>query len=155
MNTAFSFEEEPFEAYSELDEEQTEFDEEAFDAELADLEWEEEVRRGRRPPARTTTRRRQPGRLRRPVPSRPRPPKRYPPRRPVIVGSRIVHEPAPCVCPAHGTEFVRWVQSSLNQVLGLNLPVNGVMDTVTRSAGFRNSKACQSMALQAQRPSEH
>jgi peptidoglycan hydrolase-like protein with peptidoglycan-binding domain len=44
-----------------------------------------------------------------------------------------------CDCPAHGTEFARWLQSSLNQVLGLRLPVNGVIDAATRSAlrGFQ------------------
>lgn len=52
----------------------------------------------------------------------------------MIIGRRIVREPAPCICPAHGTEFVRWVQSSLNQVLGLNLSVDGVMNAPTRSA---------------------
>jgi N-acetyl-anhydromuramyl-L-alanine amidase AmpD len=40
----------------------------------------------------------------------------------------------PCVCPQHGSENVRWVQSSLNQVLGLRLPVNGLIDAATRSA---------------------
>jgi peptidoglycan hydrolase-like protein with peptidoglycan-binding domain len=40
----------------------------------------------------------------------------------------------PCVCPQHGSENVRWLQSSLNQVLGLRLPVNGFIDAATRSA---------------------
>jgi hypothetical protein len=35
---------------------------------------------------------------------------------------------------AEGSEHVRWVQSSLNQILGLRLPVDGVMDAATRSA---------------------
>ena len=64
---------------------------------------------------------------RRPILKRSR---RRPKRRPVII-----REPAaPCVCPAHGTEFVRWVQSSLNQVLGLRLRVNGIMIRATRNA---------------------
>jgi hypothetical protein len=47
----------------------------------------------------------------------------------------VIREPAaPCICPAHGTEFVRWVQSSLNQVLGRRLRINGVMNRVTRDA---------------------
>lgn len=34
----------------------------------------------------------------------------------------------------HGTEFGRWVQSTLNRVLGLRLPVTGVIDAAMRSA---------------------
>ncbi len=41
---------------------------------------------------------------------------------------------APCVCPAHGTEYVRWVQSALNRIDGANLPVSGVMNALARSA---------------------
>ena len=60
----------------------------------------------------------------------PRPHRRHRPHRPFIV-----REPAePCICPAHGTEFVRWVQSSLNQILGLRLVVNGIMNRATRNA---------------------
>jgi len=53
--------------------------------------------------------------------------------------------PSRCVCPAHGTEFVRWVQSSLNLALSLSLPVNGVMDAATRSA-LREFQAQQGLA---------
>lgn len=69
-------------------------------------------------------------------PSRPWPSKR--PKRPLIIrrGSRrpfAFRKPiAPCVCPAHGTEFVHWVQSSLNQLFGLRLRVSGLMDRATR-----------------------
>jgi hypothetical protein len=35
---------------------------------------------------------------------------------------------------AGGTEFVRWVQDSLNRILGLQLPVDGVMTPETRQA---------------------
>jgi peptidoglycan hydrolase-like protein with peptidoglycan-binding domain len=40
-----------------------------------------------------------------------------------------VVEPAP-----EGSEYVRWVQSSLNQIMGLRLPVDGIMGPETRSA---------------------
>ena len=39
-----------------------------------------------------------------------------------------------CNCPTHGTEFIRWVQSRLNGLQSLNLPVDGVMSPATRSA---------------------
>jgi peptidoglycan hydrolase-like protein with peptidoglycan-binding domain len=35
---------------------------------------------------------------------------------------------------SEGSEFVRWVQVSLNQILNLNLRTDGVMDTETRNA---------------------
>jgi peptidoglycan hydrolase-like protein with peptidoglycan-binding domain len=57
---------------------------------------------------------------------------RRPPRRLPRVGSGA--ERPICVCPAHGTEFVRWVQSALNGIFGLRLPVDGVMNVSTRSA---------------------
>lgn len=41
---------------------------------------------------------------------------------------------APCVCPSHGSEFVRWVQSTLNRVAGAGLPVDGAMAASTRRA---------------------
>ncbi|MGE5865435.1 MAG: peptidoglycan-binding protein [Rhizobacter sp.] len=41
---------------------------------------------------------------------------------------------APCVCPSHGSEFARWVQSTLNRVAGAGLPVNGAMNAATRRA---------------------
>jgi peptidoglycan hydrolase-like protein with peptidoglycan-binding domain len=46
-------------------------------------------------------------------------------------------------CPAHGTEYVRWVQSALNQVRALRLPLSGAMDASTRSAlrNFQRAKA--------------
>lgn len=127
MERPFNFREEPFEAYPELDEEL-----ETLDSELADLEEEEEMKGGQRRPVRPTGFRPRPGQS-------PRPPKRpslrpRPLRPPVVVGRSIVREPAPCVCPAHGTEFVRWAQNCLNQILGLQLPLNGVMGPETRSA---------------------
>jgi hypothetical protein len=36
--------------------------------------------------------------------------------------------------PPTGTEYMRWVQSALNDVLGLRLPVHGIADPATRSA---------------------
>jgi peptidoglycan hydrolase-like protein with peptidoglycan-binding domain len=36
--------------------------------------------------------------------------------------------------PRQGSEYVRWVQSMLNRVLGLQLPINGIMGVETRSA---------------------
>jgi len=49
-------------------------------------------------------------------------------------GGVEVVRPAGCVCPAHGTEYVRWVQSALNQLQGLRLPITGVMGAQTRAA---------------------
>ncbi len=45
-------------------------------------------------------------------------------------------QPEPAEAPS---EFVRWVQSCLNQVMGLRLPSDGIMDPATRSAirGFQ------------------
>jgi Putative peptidoglycan binding domain len=48
--------------------------------------------------------------------------------------SGIKPEEVSCICPVHGTESVRWVQSTLNQILGLRLPVTGIMNAATRSA---------------------
>ena len=53
------------------------------------------------------------------------------------------------------TEFVRWVQNSLNQVLGLRLPVTGIMNAVTRCAGFRNGMDSRQMASLGRKPSGH
>jgi peptidoglycan hydrolase-like protein with peptidoglycan-binding domain len=122
----------------------SELDLDAFEVEGDDLAWEEGGRRpqrrstwpaGRRPrplhsrqtsipwPHKSTRQPQPPEYLRRPTWSRRR-------RRPFIV-----REPsAPCICPAHGREFVRWVQSSLNQIFNLRLRVHGVMDRATRAA---------------------
>ncbi|MBK8903634.1 MAG: DUF2272 domain-containing protein [Anaerolineaceae bacterium] len=43
--------------------------------------------------------------------------------------------PAPSTEPVEqGSEFIRWVQSTLNYVMKLNLPVDGIMGSETRSA---------------------
>lgn len=39
-----------------------------------------------------------------------------------------------CVCPVHGAEFVRWVQSTLNHIEGAKLPVDGVASAAVRDA---------------------
>jgi peptidoglycan hydrolase-like protein with peptidoglycan-binding domain len=80
----------------------------------------------------------------RPRPSRPKPKPRPKPRpRPggqrgggawpaVLIGGEPSAPPEGRVeC---GSENVRWVQSTLNRVMGLNLPVSGVADVQTRSA---------------------
>ena len=103
-----------------------EFDIAPFEFESAPQAWEGEVRRGKAPP-----------RTPRAPPGRPRPRPRMPPTRFVRAGQ------APCVCPAHGTEFIRWVQSTLNRVAAARLPVDGVMSAAARSAlrDFQRSKA--------------
>src|SRR5690348_5157603 len=55
-------------------------------------------------------------------------------RRPPPASPYFAPRPAPCVCPAHGTEFVRWVQSALNRIEGAALPVDGEMSAAARSA---------------------
>ncbi len=141
MNQELTFEVQPFEAYAEFGE---------LYPELGNLEWEEEF--GRRFPAR------RPGlvsrpprvtapRLRRPLPPGPKLPKKRPGRPPCPLGRRpcppwgivrepygVVSEPYPFEPEPTGSEYVRWVQDCLNQALGLQLPLNGVMGPETRSA---------------------
>ncbi len=167
MRYELNFQSEPFETYSEFDEESG-----RLEAELADLEWEEEVGRRRRP---AVSRARRGGQIvsakrliKRPLrPSiRPplppiRPPRpvifptfplpaisvvepRPPPQPPAPAGAEPKGaEPAPAggsptppsaEPSAEGSEHVRWVQDSLNRILGLRLPVNGIMGPETRSA---------------------
>lgn len=45
-----------------------------------------------------------------------------------------IRQSEPCICPTGGTELVRWVQSALNQISGLRLSVNGLMNRATREA---------------------
>ena len=103
---------------------------EAFDPELTDKEWAEEVRQLRAA---------RPVRAQRPVSRLPRRPKR--PYRPIIRPPRpswpIAYEPIAATGPDSGSqanEYVRWVQTTLNQVLNLQLPVDGILDVQTRSA---------------------
>jgi hypothetical protein len=109
-----------------------------------DLEAEEEIGQRSRVPLRPLRTRPLPLRpLRpRPQPAARRPPA-YRPKPPRAIRrhprSVSVDEPVTCICPEktcpeHGTEYIRWVQSALNGVLGLRLPVNGVMGPETRSA---------------------
>jgi peptidoglycan hydrolase-like protein with peptidoglycan-binding domain len=51
---------------------------------------------------------------------------------PVPGGTTLVDAPLPPVTAA--SEYVRWVQSTLDRVLGLRLPIDGVMGPETRSA---------------------
>ncbi len=48
--------------------------------------------------------------------------------------------------PSEGSEFIRWVQNTLNQTMGLNLPVDGVMGVETRSA-IRSFQSRQSLPV--------
>ena len=121
MRHAFTFEVEPFEFQSEFEPE--------YAPELA------------RPAPRRTSRK-SPGtnmsQHRARTPNKPKP---RPRPQPLRVGSaRREYTPSPCVCPQHKTEFVRWVQHSLNQVLGLQLPVSGVMNAEARRALRRFQK---------------
>jgi len=129
--------------------EDTEADEydEVADEELAfiDTEFEDEElrqRRGfsrpsaRRPASRPGQRRPSPSRRppagRRPVPNRQPVPGR-PPRRPRRPGYFPVTMGG-STAAGEGSEYVRWVQSALNQVANLRLPVDGFMGPATRSA---------------------
>jgi len=115
----------------------------------AEFESEEEFRGGRRfstrgvgPRARSF---RAPSRTMkkpfRPPPGRPKQPWLRPPYRgrwlsgPVVEDSGLYREPSGTESdPSTGTEHTRWVQDCLNQALGLQLPVTGVMGPETRSA---------------------
>ena len=120
--TRLHFDAEPFETYSEFTELET----------------------ARRAPSVRSSR----PSLRRQQPPQPWGRRRRRPRRPVLVGSGVrsvlYDEPSPCICPVHGTEFVRWVQSSLNLIQGLHLPLDGVMSAATRSA-LRTFQRTQSL----------
>jgi peptidoglycan hydrolase-like protein with peptidoglycan-binding domain len=104
-------------------------------AEMGDeLAWEDERSRGRGAASRRTAR---------PSPARPRPRPRPPARpglrpafgRPWPVATfGLSDAPGPCVCPSHGSEYVRWVQSALNRIDNAGLAVDGVMSAATRSA---------------------
>jgi len=129
MNQELGFETIPFEITPE-------FQGEVFE--------EEGERGGRRPSAGGGSRYSRPrsrpelrpkGTKRPPIP-RPRPIPRGP-RRPweVIRGPYgLVSAPYPAEPEPFGSERVRWVQDALNRILGLRLPVTGVMGPETRSA---------------------
>jgi peptidoglycan hydrolase-like protein with peptidoglycan-binding domain len=67
---------------------------------------------------------------------RPAPPRRQPPRRLQRRARRPfpLFATDPTTVAAQGSEQVRWAQNALNQIMDLDLPVNGVMDRATRSA---------------------
>jgi hypothetical protein len=71
---------------------------------------------------------------RRPVRRLPRPGRRPILRRPAWGRHDAPPEPADDQLGSQGSEHIRWVQSSLNQALGLQLPVDGIMGRETRSA---------------------
>lgn len=117
-----------------------EFPGEAFEYDTAEEalepEWETELRRRRSASRGAPTRRRRapaPHHLRFRTPRfRPRPPGRRPPHlRPPAVSLRRA---APVSCPTPPSEYLRWVQSTLNRLLGSNLAVTGVAGSATRRA---------------------
>ncbi|CAG0937544.1 hypothetical protein TFLX_06482 [Thermoflexales bacterium] len=125
MSNPFEFEAEPFEFESTADELI-----ESLAPELADEEWSEEAWRLRSA---------RPIRSQRPLPRMLRPPRRpqkpigrLPRRRwPIGYGSVVAIAPD---SGSQSSEYTRWVQSTLNQVLGLQLPIDGVLGIETRSA---------------------
>lgn len=146
MNPLLNIQPEVFPADFEFDEMATGYLAEVPEAGLEDQEWTGEVPRRpflvRRP---TLTRRPRPARPVRPGRPPLRPPWRPRPRSwpPVAVYPPWPGQPAGepptdtgpgAVGAASGTEFVRWVQDSLNRILGLQLPVDGVMRPETRQA---------------------
>jgi hypothetical protein len=138
---SFAFEaEETFGAFEqdELDELDGEDELDAED-ELADEgEFNGEDELGRRTPGRSSAR----GRSKNNQRSSKRAKSRRPGRPGRGLGGIELGRPVRCVCPSYGTEYVRWIQSALNQLQGLRLPVSGVMDAATRSAlrSFQRSK---------------
>ena len=119
---------------------------EDFDTELTEFEGDEEVRRQtqRRGPgsrgksrlfSRQSQSRRRPRSRGRPL-RFPRPRSRRRPRRAFRgpLRRRRLTFGFPPEETLQGTEFVRWVQASLNRVLALRLPVNGILGPETRSA---------------------
>ena len=107
-----------------------EFEFEEFDL-PAEFENDEELSRFRRLPPRSFSPR---PIAKRPITLRPRP-RPVPPRRPKFprpIPARRTYIYAPE--PPAGSEYVRWVQTMLNQALNLQLPVDGMMNVETRSA---------------------
>lgn len=107
MSTPFSFEEGQFEFNPEFEpEEDLDFNIDNLDSALADSECKDRIRQ--RSP--------------------------FVARSPVFARNRAGYEPAFGAHPQRGAEFVRWVQNSLNQVMGIRMPVTGVMGAATRRA---------------------
>lgn len=111
--------------------------------ELEDLQeeaWEEERRRvrgrrSRRPrqAKQRSRRRRLSGLFRRTAPLRQR---LLSPRAYRWAGGRHLGpiRTAPCICPTRGTETIRWAQLQLNQTVGSQIPISGLMTHETRAA---------------------
>lgn len=124
MDHEFSFENLPFGITSES----------AAESAAEEAEWGRRAFPGRRPGPGIRSRPPAGGRRsRHPPPGRPRP-SGFGPRRPW----GIVLEPFPVESPSPdeptGSERVRWIQDCLNQAMGLQIPVTGVMGPETRSA---------------------
>ncbi|MCB0174084.1 MAG: peptidoglycan-binding protein [Anaerolineae bacterium] len=137
MSNQSYFEVEPFTAYDE-------FEGGEFAPELVDELMDSETRyrrsgfrrkagrqfsRSPRGPARATQLYQRSGKK----PARPSRRRRRPHSRPIRPGV-IFREPPQVSPPAPGSEYIRWVQSSLNQVMNLHLPVDGIVGVQTRSA---------------------
>ncbi len=108
-----------------------------FEAAFADLEEEEEAGRGARAAGSRIGGHTPPMQLRFPAPRRRRLPRTT--IRPWRVSAGVIDEPSICICPEqtcpqHGSEYIRWVQSTLNRILGMRLPLDGVLTSATRSA---------------------
>ena len=150
MNDRLNFEAESFAVQPEFE---GEFQE--FAAEQSAAEWAGESGRMRRLPSRagqpaprfsrpTGRFSGRPSRTRPVQPSRPtlwpprsRSPYIWPPRVVVRDPYSIVREPYSVEPPAtviSGSEYIRWVQDCLNRILGLRLPLTGVLGLETRSA---------------------
>lgn len=121
MRQAFTFEVEPFDFQSEYE-----------------PEYSQELVR----PAPRRTPRKSPGtnvsQYSARTPNKPKPQPRPQPLH--VPRARRENIPSSCTCPRHKTEFVRWVQHLLNQVLKLQLAVSGVMNAETRRALRRFQK---------------
>ena len=137
---------------------------EEFDTEMAELGWGGEASRRPRPAVPRARPGGRVVSTKRPIKRPPRPPIRpprpaifptiawpavsvvepRPPQPPAPAGAEPTGtEPAPAggpptspsaEPPAEGSEYVRWVQDSLNRILGLRLPLDGIMGPETRSA---------------------
>lgn len=161
MNDRLNFEAESFAVQPEFE---GEFQE--FAAEQSDAEWTGESGRMRRLPSRagqsaprfsrpTGRFSGRPSRTRPVQPSRPtlwRPrPRPYPWPPGVVVRDpySVVREPYSVEPPATvitGSEYIRWVQDCLNRILGLWLPLTGVLGRETRSA-IRSFQRQQGLAV--------
>ena len=85
------------------------------------------IRSAQRPPSPVS----RPGKLK--APRIPPYPGRWPRR--AIDGAYVVApEPYPAEPAPTRSEYIRWTQSALNDVLGLQLPVHGIADAATRGA---------------------